>query len=46
VAGRAIPDLPAPPPPRWMTITAAIGGLTALAVGLTLVGMVMWVQLC
>ena len=42
----AIPDLPAPPPPRWMTYVAATFGLGALAVGLVIVGMVLWVQLC
>jgi hypothetical protein len=36
----------APPPPRWMTITAAAFGLGALGVGLVLVGMILWVQLC
>jgi hypothetical protein len=46
VSPRAIPDLPAPPPPRWMMIAAASLGLLALAVGLVLVGMIMWVQLC
>jgi DNA-binding NtrC family response regulator/cytochrome b subunit of formate dehydrogenase len=46
VSSRAIPDAPAPPPPRWMTITAATLGLLALAVGLVIVGMIMWVQLC
>ena len=46
VSRRAIPDRVAPPPPRWMTVVAAIGGLGALAVGLVLVGLVMWVQLC
>jgi two-component system response regulator AtoC len=46
VSARAIPDLPAPPPPRWMTYVAAIGGLGALAVGLAIVGLVLWVQLC
>jgi hypothetical protein len=46
VSRRAVPDLPAPPPPRWMTYLAAAGGLGALAVGLAIVGMVLWVQLC
>jgi len=46
VSPKAIPDLPAPPPPRWMTYAAATGGLLALAVGLVIVGMVLWVQLC
>jgi hypothetical protein len=43
---RAVPDRVAPPPPRWMTITAAAFGLGALGVGLVLVGMILWVQLC
>ncbi|MFI5206980.1 MAG: cytochrome C, partial [Gemmatimonadales bacterium] len=46
VSRRAIPDEPAPPPPQWMTITAAALGLLALGVGLALVGMIMWVRLC
>ncbi|HWO88388.1 MAG TPA: sigma 54-interacting transcriptional regulator [Gemmatimonadales bacterium] len=46
VSRAAVPDLPAPPPPRWMTYVAAVGGLGALAAGLVIVGMVMWVQLC
>ena len=46
VSTRAVPDLPAPPPPRWVTYVAAIGGLSALAVGLVIVGLVLWVQLC
>jgi DNA-binding NtrC family response regulator/cytochrome b subunit of formate dehydrogenase len=46
VSRRAVPDLVAPPPPRWMTYAAALGGLGALAVGLVIVGMVLWVQLC
>jgi len=46
VSRKAIPDLPAPPPPNWMTILAATGGLLALGVGLVLVGMIMWAQLC
>jgi hypothetical protein len=46
VSHRAIPDLPAPPPPRWVTIAAAVLGLGALAVGLVIVGMVLWVQTC
>jgi len=43
---RAVPDQVAPPPPRWMTLTAAVLGLGALSVGLVLVGMILWVQLC
>ena len=46
VSRRAVPDFPAPPPPRWMTVAAATLGLLALAVGLVIVGMIMWVQLC
>jgi cytochrome b subunit of formate dehydrogenase len=46
VSTAAIIDLPAPPPPRWMTYLAAIGGLAALGVGLAIVGAVLWVQLC
>ena len=46
VSLHAVPDEVAPPPPRWMTITAAALGLGALAVGLVLVGMILWVQMC
>jgi cytochrome b subunit of formate dehydrogenase len=46
VSRKAIPDLPAPPPPHWMTVAAASLGLIALAVGLVLIGMIMWVQMC
>ena len=46
VSLRAVPDEVAPPPPRWMTLTAAFLGLAALGVGLVLVGMILWVQLC
>ncbi len=46
VSRRAIPDLPAPPPPTWMTIVAASLGLVALGVGLVIVGMIMWAQMC
>jgi cytochrome b subunit of formate dehydrogenase len=46
VSRTAIPDLPAPPPPNWMTVVAASLGLLALGVGLLLVGMIMWAQLC
>lgn len=46
VSRRAVPDETAPAPPRWMTLTAAALGLLALAVGLVLVGLIMWVQLC
>ena len=46
VSRRAVPDLAAPPPPRWMTIVAAVFGLGALAVGLVIVGMILWVQMC
>jgi len=45
-SARAVPDQVAPPPPRWMTLTAAVLGLGALSVGLVLVGMILWVQLC
>ena len=46
VSRTAVPDLPAPPPPNWMTVIAASFGLLALGVGLVLVGMIMWAQLC
>jgi hypothetical protein len=46
VSLKAIPDLPAPPPPNWMTVIAASFGMLALGVGLVLVGMIMWAQLC
>ncbi len=46
VSRRAVPDLPAPPPPNWMTAVAASLGLLALGVGLAIVGMIMWAQLC
>ena len=46
VSRRAVPDLPAPPPPTWMTMVAASLGLVALGVGLVIVGMIMWAQMC
>jgi cytochrome b subunit of formate dehydrogenase len=46
VSRKAVPDLPAPPPPRWMTVAAASLGLVALAMGLVLIGMIMWVRMC
>ena len=46
VSLKAVPDAVAPPPPHWMTLTAAALGLGALAVGLVLVGMILWVQMC
>jgi len=46
VSQAAVPDLPAPPPPGWMTAVAAGFGLLALGVGLLIVGLIMWAQLC
>ncbi|HXY40360.1 MAG TPA: hypothetical protein VEQ10_11845 [Vicinamibacteria bacterium] len=46
VSRAAVPDLPAPPPPGWMTAVAAGFGLLALGVGLLIVGLIMWAQLC
>ena len=46
VSVKAVPDLPAPPPPNWMTAVAASLGLLALGVGLVIVAMIMWGQLC
>ena len=46
VSRAAVPDLPAPPPPGWMTAVAASFGLLALGVGLVIVGLIMWAQLC
>ncbi|MDH5588631.1 MAG: hypothetical protein OEZ65_00120 [Gemmatimonadota bacterium] len=37
-----VPDTPAPPPSRWATTVAAILGFTALAVGIALIGMILW----
>lgn len=46
VSTRAIPDHPAPPPSRLMTILATVFGLLAWGVGLAIVGMVIWALLC
>ena len=43
---RAIVDAPAPPPPRWMNVVGAGGGLVLLGIGLALIGLILWGSLC
>jgi len=43
---RAVVDAPAPPPPRWMNVVAAWGGMILLGIGLVLIGLIMWGSLC
>ena len=43
---RAAVDTPAPPPPRWMNVVGAAGGLLLLGIGLVLIGLIMWGSLC
>jgi len=43
---RAIVDAPAPPPPRWMNLVGAGGGLVLLGIGLALIGLILWGSLC
>jgi cytochrome b subunit of formate dehydrogenase len=46
VSAKAVVDAPAPPPPRWMNVVGAAGGLLLLGVGLVLIGLIMWGSLC
>jgi len=39
-------DEPAPPPPRWMNIVGAVTGMFLLALGLVLIGLILWGSLC
>jgi cytochrome b subunit of formate dehydrogenase len=39
-------DAVAPPPPIWLTVTGAVFGIFAAAVGLAILGLILWVQLC
>ena len=39
-------DQPAPPPPRWMNIFGAVTGMFLLALGLVLIGLILWGSLC
>lgn len=43
---RAIVDAPAPPPPRWMNVVGAGGGLVLMGIGLVLIGLILWGSLC
>ena len=43
---RATVDAPAPPPPRWMNVVGAGGGLVLLGIGLVLIGLILWGSLC
>ncbi len=43
---RAVVDAPAPPPPRWMNVVGASGGLVLLGVGLLMIGLILWGSLC
>ncbi len=43
---RAVVDTPAPPPPRWMNVVGAGGGMLLLGVGLLLIGLILWGSLC
>jgi len=43
---RAVVDAPAPPPPRWMNLVGAGGGLVLLGIGLVLIGLILWGSLC
>jgi cytochrome b subunit of formate dehydrogenase len=43
---RVVVDAPAPPPPRWMNLVGAAGGLLLLGIGLVLIGLIMWGSLC
>jgi cytochrome b subunit of formate dehydrogenase len=43
---RAVVDTPAPPPPRWMNVVGAGGGLVLLGIGLGLIGLILWGSLC
>ena len=43
---RPVVDMPAPPPPRWMNVVGAAGGLLLLGIGLVLIGLIMWGSLC
>jgi DNA-binding NtrC family response regulator/cytochrome b subunit of formate dehydrogenase len=46
VSVRPVADRPAPPPPPWLTITGAAFGIFAAAVGIAILGLILWVQLC
>ncbi len=43
---RAVVDAPAPPPPRWMNVVGAWGGMILLGIGLVLIGLILWGSLC
>jgi len=43
---RAVVDAPAPPPPRWMNVAGAWGGMILLGIGLVLIGLILWGSLC
>ncbi len=45
-SAKAVVDEPAPPPPRWMNVVGAAGGLALLGVGLVLIGLILWGSLC
>ena len=45
-SAKPVVDRPAPPPPRWMNVLGAAGGLALLGVGLVLIGLILWGSLC
>jgi len=46
VSEQARIDQPAPPPQQWMNIVGAVTGMFLLAVGLVLIGLILWGSLC
>jgi cytochrome b subunit of formate dehydrogenase len=43
---KATIDEPAPPPSRWMNIAGPITGMILLALGIVLIGLILWGSLC
>lgn len=46
VSRRSVPDRPAPPPSRRMTLVAAVFGFVAWGSGIAIIGMILWALLC